>query len=88
MVTLIDFYAEWCGPCHAIAPILEKLEKEFAGKIEFQKIDVDKESQKASDFGVMSIPTLAVLKDGKEVSRKIGAVDEMTLRNWLNSLLQ
>ena len=87
MIDLIDFYAEWCGPCHAMKPVLEKIEKEYAGKINISKVDVDKESVKASQFGIMSIPTLIVLKDGKEVGRKVGAMDEMSLKNWLNSLI-
>lgn len=87
MVTLIDFYAQWCGPCHAMKPVLEKVEKEFTGKITVQKVDVDKDPNLSSQYGIMSIPTLVALKDNKEVGRKIGALDEMSLKNWLNSLL-
>ena len=87
MITLIDFYAEWCGPCHMMKPVLEKVEKEYEGKIEVRKVDVDQNQQEASQYGIMSIPTLVVLKEGKEVSRKVGALDESSLKNWLNSLV-
>lgn len=85
MITVIDFYAEWCGPCHMMKPVLEKVEKELAGKVEVKKVDVDKNPQDANQYGIMSIPTLVALKEGKEVGRKIGAMDEASLKNWLNS---
>ncbi len=72
MVTLLDFYADWCGPCKMMDPILEDLKKELNGKVSFDKINVDEQTEKASQFGVMSIPTFVVMKDGKEVDRMVG----------------
>lgn len=73
MIKLMDFYAEWCGPCKMMAPIIEELEKEFAGKVTFEKINIDRETDKASQYSVMSIPTFVLEKDGKEAERLIGA---------------
>lgn len=72
MVTILDFYADWCGPCKMMDPILHELEKELAGKATIEKIDVDAQTDRASQFGVMSIPTYVVMKDGKEVDRMVG----------------
>lgn len=71
-ITLLDFWAPWCFPCKKMEPILEEIEKEVAGKVTIEKINVDEDPQKASQYGVMGIPTYVVLKDGKEVSRKVG----------------
>jgi thioredoxin len=87
MIQLIDFYAEWCGPCHAMKPIFEQLSKEYAGKVEFKSIDVEADTQMASQFGVASIPTFVILKDSKEVSRKLGAMPKDSFKNWLDSNL-
>ncbi len=68
-------------------PIIEKVIKELEGKVTLEKLNVDEDPGRAAQFGVMSIPTMVILKDGKEVDRKIGALDEPNLRNWLNSKL-
>ena len=85
MVTLIDFYADWCGPCHVMKPILDKVIPTYSGKLTFEKIDVDKDQSRAQQFGVMSIPTLVMLKNGQEVDRKIGLVAEGVLKEWIDS---
>ena len=72
-IELLDFYADWCGPCKVMEPVIEELEREMSGQIAIKKIDVDTENEVASNYGVMSIPTYLVLKDGREVERFIGA---------------
>ena len=84
MIQLIDFWAPWCNPCKMMAPVIEELEKELAGKVEFVKVDVDENQADASKYGVMSIPTVVVLKDGKEVGRKIGAASKAELLKLIN----
>lgn len=87
MIELLDFYAEWCPPCKMMEPVFVELEKEFAGRVKFRKIDVDKEGEKAAKFKVMSIPTFVILKDGQEISRKIGALSREVLKNWIEENL-
>ena len=70
---LVDFWAEWCGPCKAIGPSIEALAEEYAGKAKVFKLDVDSEGDLAQQYGVMSIPALLVFKGGKEVDRMVGA---------------
>lgn len=69
---LIDFYADWCGPCRMVAPIIEELAKNNHDKIVVGKLDVDANQETAGKYGVMSIPTVIMFKDGKEVDRKVG----------------
>ncbi|MFQ5869101.1 MAG: thioredoxin [Candidatus Zixiibacteriota bacterium] len=71
---LVDFWAEWCAPCKMIAPAVEELAKSYDGKMKFAKLDVDSNNKTALQFGVMSIPTLIIFKDGQEKERIIGAV--------------
>lgn len=85
--TLIDFYADWCGPCQVMKPVFAEIEKDYTGKIEFKKVDVDADSAMAAQYGIMSIPTFVILKDGKEISRKLGAMPKEALKSWLNSSL-
>ena len=70
---LVDFWATWCGPCRMIAPVIEQVAAEFEGRAVVGKVDVDEEPGLAQRFGVMSIPTLVVLKDGKVVEQAVGA---------------
>ena len=69
---VVDFWAEWCGPCVAAGPVLEELAETYKGKVVIGKLNVDENQQKAAEFGVMSIPTVIGFKNGQEVERKIG----------------
>ncbi len=71
---LVDFWAVWCGPCRLIAPIVEELASQYAGKLKVYKVDVDKEQQLAVQYGIMSIPTLLLFKDGRVVEQIVGAL--------------
>ena len=71
--SLIDFWATWCGPCRMMAPVMENAEKVLGDKIHFCKVDVDEQAELARRFGIMSIPTLIVMKDGKVVEQAVGA---------------
>ena len=82
---VIDFWASWCGPCKMFAPVFEKVATEMEETCIFAKVDVDNEQQLATSFNIFSIPTLVVLKDGKEVARKSGYLNEEQLKNFINS---
>jgi thioredoxin 1 len=84
---MVDFWATWCGPCKIIAPHVEALADEFAGKAVVAKLDVDSNRQSAIKFGIQSIPTLLFFKGGKVVDRVIGAVDKKVLKEKLSALL-
>lgn len=87
MITLIDFYADWCGPCKVMKPIFEKVAPDYEGKVEFKKVDVEADVEEASKYGIMSIPTFVFVKDGQEVARRMGAMPEQALRDWIDSQL-
>ena len=72
MIEILDFFAEWCHPCQVMKPVMHELEKELAGKAKISFIDVDKNSAAVTKYGVMSMPTYVVLKDGKEIERFAG----------------
>lgn len=85
---LVDFWADWCGPCKMIAPVVEELAQEYDGKFEFTKLDVDANPQTAMQFGVRSIPTLLLFKDGKVAEQVIGAVPKTVLKKKIDKVLE
>lgn len=85
MIKLIDFYAEWCGPCKIMKPVFEAVEKEYEGKLEFEKVDVEADGEKAEKYEIMSIPTFVLEKDGNELDRKQGAMPKEVFKSWLDS---
>ena len=84
---LVDFWAEWCGPCRMISPIIEELANEYEGKAIIGKVDVDSNQESSIKYGVRSIPTILTFKDGKIVDRQVGAVPKETLTNIIDSQL-
>ena len=84
---LVDFWAQWCGPCRAVAPIIEELAKEYNGRVEFAKVNVDESPFVASKYGVMSIPTIMVFKGGKPVQHAIGYQSKDQLKKLLDGAL-
>ena len=84
-IKLLDFWAVWCAPCRMMEPIFEELKKEYKDKIEFVEINVDEDPATASKYGVMSIPTYIVEKDGKEVARRIGFTPKVEMVKLLTS---
>src|SRR5437868_15109024 len=85
---LVDFWATWCGPCRAIAPAIEELAKEFAGKAKIGKLDVDENTQIPHLYNVRSIPTLLFIKDGQVVDQLVGAAPKATLAAKLNAIVE
>lgn len=86
-VTLVDMYADWCGPCQAIAPVIEELAHEYEGKANITKLDVDASGDIAGKFGVMSIPTILIFRDGQLVDKTVGLSDKASLVALLNKNL-
>lgn len=84
---LVDFWASWCGPCLAVAPILDQLADKYSGKFKIAKVNVDEESQLASQFRVMSIPTLVLVKNGKAVKQMVGLRSVRELEDMITSAL-
>ena len=82
---LVDFWAEWCGPCRAIAPVLEELSSELQGKVKIVKLNVDENPATAAKFGIMSIPTLMIFKNGQLASRQTGAAPKQKLEQWITA---
>lgn len=88
MVTLIDFYADWCGPCKMMDPVFGEIKKDYEGKVNFKKVDVEEDGTLAAQFGVLSIPTFVLVDEqGAERSRKMGAMPKETLKEWIDKNL-
>ena len=82
---VVDFWAEWCGPCRMIAPALEEIAGTMAGRIKVVKLNVDENPATATKYGIMSIPTLMIFKQGQLASRQIGAVPKQKLEQWITA---
>lgn len=84
-VMLVDFFADWCGPCRMLAPVLEQVAHDVKGKASVGKLDIDAEQKTAAEFQVTSIPTMILFKDGKEVGRLVGLRDADTVKKFVLS---
>lgn len=84
---LVDFWADWCGPCKMIAPALEEISEELADKVSIVKMDIMENTGVAGEMGVQSIPLMVLFKDGKPVAQKLGAAPKSQLKGWLESVL-
>ena len=87
-LSMVDFWAPWCGPCQSAGPVVEALAGEYKDKIKVVKVNVDDNQATASKFGVMSIPTFIFFKDGKEVDRKVGLPSKEVIKEIIEGLLQ
>lgn len=84
---LIDFWAEWCGPCKNLAPIVDEIASEYEGKVQVRKLNIDENPDTPSKFQVRGIPTLMLFKDGKLKASKVGSLPKSSLQEWLDSEL-
>ncbi|GFN39031.1 MAG: thioredoxin C-2 [Marine Group I thaumarchaeote] len=81
---LVDFFATWCGPCSVVAPILDELDKEYEGKVNFVKVDVDQNKKLASKYNIISIPTIAIFRNGKIVAQEVGTASKKTIKYYID----
>jgi thioredoxin 1 len=84
---IVDFWAEWCGPCRMIGPIVKDISEEYSGKVVVGKVDVDSNPQTQAKFGIRNIPTVLFFKDGKVVDKQVGAVPKSVLTSKLDAIL-
>lgn len=84
-LVLVDFFATWCGPCRMQGPILERVKAEVGDQVEIYKLDVDECEQTAKNYGVMSIPTLILFKNGKEVAKNVGLMSQDAILDWIEN---
>ncbi|MDR1063345.1 MAG: thioredoxin [Azoarcus sp.] len=85
---LIDYWADWCGPCKAFAPLLEDIVEDYSGRLKIAKLDIDENQQTPARFGIRSIPTLMIFKDGNLVATKVGALPKSQLTSFIDSHIQ
>ena len=86
-LTIVDFWAQWCGPCRQLSPILEEISKEMEGKIKICKMDIDESPNTPTSFGVRGIPTMIIFKNGEAIATKVGATPKSALIEWINSVI-
>ena len=86
-LVLVDFWAEWCGPCRAVAPILEELSNDFDGRVKIVKVNIDENPDTPTKYGVRSIPTLMLFKGGQVLETQVGVLPKQALADWLNRSL-
>ncbi len=84
----VDFWAEWCGPCRMVSPVVEELASEYDGKVNFVKVNVDEANELASRYNVFSIPTLAIFSKGQVVSQQVGAASKESYKNMIERALE
>jgi len=84
----VDFWATWCGPCSIVSPIVDELAKEYDGRVNFVKVDVDQNNELASKYNILSIPTLAIFRNGQVVSQAAGAASKESIRSYIDKNIQ
>ena len=85
---LVDFWAEWCGPCKAVGPILDELARDYAGKLTIAKVDIDENPVTPNEYAVRGIPTMLLFRDGKLLDQKVGALPKSALKDWIADQLE